>query len=438
MKFSRSFALVALAVRCSRRSFRQPLPRGRSRPRNTRGCSGGSSGRYAVGEPRRSPVCRALPNRFYIAAVNGGIWRTDDAGRTWTSHLRRTVHRIDRIARCCGQRSEHRSTPEAARACNVPISRSATESTSRPTAAYSWKHLGLRDGKQIPQIAVDPTDPQTSFRRSPRTSVRTQSRTRHLPFAGRWYNVQAGALSRRKHRCIQRQHRSIQSANRLRDAVGGAASPVGNRCFVRAARKRHLQVDRRRRSVDAFAGRSSGRDGTRRNRSRTVEHRRSCTHTSTATASSGGAVFRSDDGGAHFTQMNDDQNTIGERGDDLVAIAVDPKDPQTALCHEHVDVSFDRRRQAFHRDQGRTRRRRLSKHLDQSERSEHHRPRERSGRNDLGRSRRDVEFVVQPADRADVSRQYRQSLSLLGLRRTTRIRFGLRPQPRRLGRDHRT
>src|SRR5215469_7122933 len=23
------------------------------------------------------------PNRFYIGAVNGGVWRTDDAGRTW-------------------------------------------------------------------------------------------------------------------------------------------------------------------------------------------------------------------------------------------------------------------------------------------------------------------------------------------------------------------
>ncbi|HEY5339425.1 MAG TPA: hypothetical protein VIK27_00235, partial [Candidatus Aquilonibacter sp.] len=44
---------------------------------------------------------------------------------------------------------------------------------------------------------------------------------------------------------------------------------------------------------------------------------------------SGGAVFRSDDAGAHFTMMNDDQATIGERGDDLVAIGVDPKDPQT-------------------------------------------------------------------------------------------------------------
>ncbi|HTU82925.1 MAG TPA: hypothetical protein VMF61_12385, partial [Candidatus Acidoferrales bacterium] len=25
----------------------------------------------------------SMPNRFYIAAVNGGIWQTDDAGRTW-------------------------------------------------------------------------------------------------------------------------------------------------------------------------------------------------------------------------------------------------------------------------------------------------------------------------------------------------------------------
>ncbi|MFY9885207.1 MAG: hypothetical protein WAK15_10565, partial [Candidatus Cybelea sp.] len=24
------------------------------------------------------------PNLFYIAAVNGGIWKTQDAGRTWT------------------------------------------------------------------------------------------------------------------------------------------------------------------------------------------------------------------------------------------------------------------------------------------------------------------------------------------------------------------
>ena len=45
--------------------------------------------------------------------------------------------------------------------------------------------------------------------------------------------------------------------------------------------------------------------------------------------STGGTVFRSDDGGQNFTAVNDDQSAVGERGDDLVAIAVDPKDPQT-------------------------------------------------------------------------------------------------------------
>ena len=25
------------------------------------------------------------PKRFYFGAVNGGVWRTDDAGRTWTA-----------------------------------------------------------------------------------------------------------------------------------------------------------------------------------------------------------------------------------------------------------------------------------------------------------------------------------------------------------------
>ena len=41
-----------------------------------------------------------------------------------------------------------------------------------------------------------------------------------------------------------------------------------------------------------------------------------------------GALYRSDDAGAHFRKVND-AGEIAERGDDLVSLAVDPRDPQT-------------------------------------------------------------------------------------------------------------
>ena len=41
-----------------------------------------------------------------------------------------------------------------------------------------------------------------------------------------------------------------------------------------------------------------------------------------------GALYRSDDAGAHFTRVND-ADEIAQRGDDLISLAVDPRDPQT-------------------------------------------------------------------------------------------------------------
>ena len=36
------------------------------------------------GRTRASAGVPAQPNVFYVGAVNGGVWKTDDAGRTWT------------------------------------------------------------------------------------------------------------------------------------------------------------------------------------------------------------------------------------------------------------------------------------------------------------------------------------------------------------------
>ena len=95
--------------------------------------------------------------------------------------LRRPAHRLDRRDRHRAVRTRTSSTSAAARACSGPTSRPATASTSPPTAGKTWTHLGLRDGQQIPQIVVDPRDPEPPLRRRARPPVRPERGARRLP-----------------------------------------------------------------------------------------------------------------------------------------------------------------------------------------------------------------------------------------------------------------
>ena len=100
-------------------------------------------------------------------------------------------------------------------------------------------------------------------------------------------------------------------------------------------------------------------------------------------------VLRSDDGGKHFIALKGDPT-----GDDFHALWIDPTDSD---------------RQILGVDQG------ALITLD--------------GGNDL-------EQLVQPADRADLSRQHGQSLSVLGLRRPAGLRCGGPAEPHRERRRH--
>ncbi len=134
-------------------------------------------------------------------------------------------------------------------------------------------------------------------------------------------------------------------------------------------------------------------------------------------------------------RVNDDDE-IAQRGDDLISLAVDPHDPQTVYL---TNTSTYRST-----DGGKT----LVAIKGAPGGDDYHtvwiNPRDPKiialasdqGATISRRRRRDVEFVVQPADRADVPRQRRRPLSVLGLRRTAGERFGLRRQPRQLGSDH--
>ena len=109
----------------------------------------------ATGVPNR-------PNVFYIGVNNGGVWKTDDAGRTWTPIF------DEQPTGSIGALAIAPSKPDV-------IYVGSGEGLQRPDLSTgdgiyksidggrSWEHLGLRDGQQIGSIIVDPRDPERLF-----------------------------------------------------------------------------------------------------------------------------------------------------------------------------------------------------------------------------------------------------------------------------------
>lgn len=95
------------------------------------------------------------PNVFYIAQNNGGVFKTTDYGRTWTPIF------DDQPTGSVGCLAVAASDPnviyagsgEGLQRPDLSVGDGIYKSTD---AGKTWTHLGLRDGQQIPQIAVDP------------------------------------------------------------------------------------------------------------------------------------------------------------------------------------------------------------------------------------------------------------------------------------------
>ncbi len=102
------------------------------------------------------------PNVFYIGAVDGGVWKTDDYGRTWVPIFDdQPSGSIGAIALAPSNADIiYVGSGEGLQRPDLSTGDGLYKSTD---AGRTWTHLGLRDGQQIPQIVVDPRDPNRLF-----------------------------------------------------------------------------------------------------------------------------------------------------------------------------------------------------------------------------------------------------------------------------------
>jgi len=121
-----------------------------------------SVGPYRGGRTKAAAGVPGKPGLFYVGAVNGGVWRTDDYGRTWTPIFDGLpTGSIGAIAVAPSNPDViYVGSGEGLQRPDLSTGDGVYKSTD---GGKTWRHLGLRDAQQIPQIAVDPRDPDRLF-----------------------------------------------------------------------------------------------------------------------------------------------------------------------------------------------------------------------------------------------------------------------------------
>jgi photosystem II stability/assembly factor-like uncharacterized protein len=102
------------------------------------------------------------PNVFYIGVNNGGVWKTDDYGLTWKPIFDdQPTGSIGAIAVALSDPNTiYVGSGEGLQRPDLSVGDGVYKSTD---GGKTWRHLGLRDGQQIPAILVDPRNPDRVF-----------------------------------------------------------------------------------------------------------------------------------------------------------------------------------------------------------------------------------------------------------------------------------
>jgi photosystem II stability/assembly factor-like uncharacterized protein len=119
-------------------------------------------GPFRGGRTRAACGVPGEPNVFYIGQVNGGVWKSDDYGRTWhpifDNEPTQSIGAI--VVAPSDPKVIYVASGEGLQRPDLSVGDGIYKSTD---AGRTWTYLGLRDGQQIPALAIDPHDPDRVF-----------------------------------------------------------------------------------------------------------------------------------------------------------------------------------------------------------------------------------------------------------------------------------
>ena len=119
-------------------------------------------GPYRGGRTRAICGVPSQPNVFYMAPVNGGVFKSIDYGRTWQPIFDdQPTASIGALAVSISDSNVvYVGSGEGLHRPDLSVGDGVYKSTD---AGKTWMHLGLRDGQQIAQLAIDPKNPDRLF-----------------------------------------------------------------------------------------------------------------------------------------------------------------------------------------------------------------------------------------------------------------------------------
>lgn len=119
-------------------------------------------GPFRGGRTKAISGVASQPNVFYIAQVDGGVWKTIDYGETWKpifdAEPTQSVGALEVAP--SDPNIIYVGSGEGLQRPDLSVGNGVYKSTD---AGKTWVHLGLDDAFQIAQLAIDPRDPNRVF-----------------------------------------------------------------------------------------------------------------------------------------------------------------------------------------------------------------------------------------------------------------------------------
>ena len=119
-------------------------------------------GPFRAGRSLAVTGVRGQADVYYFGSVNGGVWKTNDAGRTWNPIFdAEPVGSIGAITVAPSNANViYVGSGEADMRSSISSGNGMYKSTD---TGKTWAHIGLEDTRQIARIVVDPNNPEKVF-----------------------------------------------------------------------------------------------------------------------------------------------------------------------------------------------------------------------------------------------------------------------------------